>query len=73
MKATLERRPIAGMDNAERIVVDCPHGTSEGVVVNVAGFDADVLIGLVVLKHFSEEGCSCTEALRARYSGVSRN
>jgi hypothetical protein len=67
MSATLKKHPIPGVDRAARVVVDCPHGTTSGVLIDGAGLGEDTLIGVIVAKHFSAEGCECTAELRAKY------
>lgn len=69
--ATPEHGPTA-----KTLTLDCPHGTSTGVIIPAETPGAFVphegaTVRLLILKHFSVEGCDCTAALRRRY-GLAR-
>jgi len=71
--ATLTAEPASDLrPNAMRDTVDCPHATSTAIVLpGSAPPAAHQIVQALVLKHFSEEGCRCTLALRRRY-GLAR-
>jgi len=57
---------------AKTLTLDCDHGQTVGVLIPGETLDAYVphelaTVRLLLLKHWSVEGCRCTKALRARY------
>ena len=75
--ATLTSTPIAGRDGARLLTVDCRHGTtalhifappSDPTAIDRLAADG---ARLAVLRHWTEEWCSCTKELRRRY-GLAR-
>ena len=51
----------------KRIVIDCRHGTTEGLARDAGGIGDAAIVAGVLLKHFAEEGCDCTHELRQQY------
>ena len=64
-RATLEIVDLA--DGLKRIVIDCPHGTTEGLANDAGGIGDAAIVAGVLLKHYVEEGCTCTGELRRQY------
>lgn len=64
-RATLEIIDLAG--GLKRIVIECRHGTTTVFGMDGGGIGDTAIVAAVVLKHFSEEGCDCTQALRHQY------
>lgn len=63
--ATLEIVDLAG--GLKRITVDCLHGTTEGLANDIGGIGDAAIVASLLIKHFAEEGCECTQALRRQY------
>jgi hypothetical protein len=66
MEATLRVRPLdPALAQGKRIVVACPHGRTEAIVL---GDDTtgQLPLRVAVAKHYAEEGCTCTRSLRRR-------
>ena len=63
--ATLEIIDMGGI--TKRYVIDCPHGTTTVFGMDGSGLGDAVLVATAVMKHYSEEGCDCTRALRRQY------
>jgi len=65
---TIERMPAVSPD-ARLYVVDCPHGTTEGLVLPTAGppVPASAIVRTLLLSHDAAEGCACTRRLWRRY------
>lgn len=58
---TTERLRIDGVE-VERIIVDCPHGTTTGDLVNghlPGAPDHDALARILARRHETEERCGC--------------
>ena len=76
--ATLTSKPIAGRDGARLLTVDCEHGTTTLHIFappsDPAAIDRLAADGarLAVLRHWTEERCSCTKELRRRLGVGSR-
>ena len=73
--ATLTTEPIDGHPDARKLVVDCEHGATLLMIFpppnEPEAIDRLTTDGarLAVLKHWTEERCACTKALR-RERGV---
>jgi hypothetical protein len=70
MTATLSigRAPEVAVD-ARVYVVDCPHGTTEGLVLpGRAGLPAALIVRSLLRSHDAHEGCRCTRRLWRRYA-----
>lgn len=62
------RQALLGGLDVEEIVVDCPHGTTTGQLVNGHKPGApgrDELVALLAGRHEVEEGCGCALPLLA--------
>jgi len=66
MNATLTTEPL---DGGTLFVVDCEHGTTEVGLLNgeASGITAADAARVALAKHYGEEGCRCTRALRRKY------
>ncbi len=69
MNATLTATDMSG---ARVLTVDCPHGETSIAYINATAPDAlkvtDTAAAVMALvKHYGEEGCRCTRALRRKY------
>ena len=70
MKAivTIAPDPTYG-PNIRRIVVDCPHGTTTGMLMQGAmPIRESEAVRLLIDRHYCVECCACTAELRERYS-----
>ncbi len=63
--ATLEIEDLGGGE--KRLTVDCPHGTILIHALNSAAIGDPAIIAGALIKHYSEEQCSCTAELRQKY------
>ena len=74
--ATLTSTPIDGHPEARKLVVDCEHGATLLMIFpppnEPEAIDRLTADGarLAVLKHWTEERCSCTAELRRRFGLV---
>jgi hypothetical protein len=70
VRATLSIARAPGVDpDARRYVVDCPHGTTEGVVLpGRKVVPAASIVRALLASHDREEGCTCTRRLWRRYA-----
>ena len=69
MNATLTATDMSG---ARVLTVDCPHGETSIAYINATTPEAlkvtDTAAGVMALaRHFDEERCRCTRALRRKY------
>ena len=65
---TVATLKIADLPNGlKRIVIDCPHGTTEGLARNAGGIGEAAIVASLLIKHYAEEGCTCTGELRRQY------
>lgn len=65
---TIDRRSTLAPD-ARRYVVDCPHGTTESVVLpGREPVPAAAIVRALLASHDRAEGCGCTRGLWRRYA-----
>lgn len=65
MGATLTIRDLTS--DLRRFEVDCRHATTTRIARNASKIGDAAVVAGVVLKHYSEEGCTCTRELRRQY------
>jgi hypothetical protein len=64
VSATL-RSKVGPWRGTETLVLDCPHGTTRGVLVNAGDpRQRQAAVDAIVQRHVLEEGCECVAALR---------
>jgi hypothetical protein len=67
--ATLTAEPIPALHpGAVRYVVDCEHGTTTAIMTpGHTPMPAAVFVRIALARHYDEERCGCTVALRRKY------
>jgi hypothetical protein len=62
-KATLQAKP-GPSPGSVTLILDCPHGTTRGLVINDQPDLRQAIVDQIVGRHLIEEGCNCVASLR---------